>query len=352
MFVNSFNFKTLKSFSTTESPIIMYIIQYQSQNHHHTQIGLIQEQGYFIERIDTDMSLYEMALSCIKDGIKFQDLIKNSQKGEIIAYQDLLKSQRILPPITVPFHQMFITGTGLTHLGSGQTRGQMHSADTNKQPEMTDSMKMFQLGLEQGKPRAGEIGVQPEWFYKGNGQMLKASGQPLCRPSFALDGGEEPELVGIYLVYENQVYRLGFAIGNEFSDHMTEKQNYLYLAHSKLRECSIGPEIYLGDLPEDIKGKTTIKRQDQILWEKEFLTGEANMSHSIHNLEQHHFKYDLFRTSGDVHLHFFGTSTLSFQDQIQIQAGDEIMIEMDLFHHPLINPVQTSHSKDLQIKTL
>ncbi len=330
----------------------MYLIQYKSKTHQRTQVGLVQEQGHFIERVGTDLTLYEIVLSCIKEGITIQEFVENAQKGEVVAYQDLFKSQRILPPITVPAHQMLITGTGLTHLGSGQTRSQMHSIEAKSHQEMTDSMKMFQLGLEGGKPKAGKIGVQPEWFYKGNGLILKASGEPLCSPSFALDGGEEPELVGIYIVYENQVYRLGFAIGNEFSDHITEKQNYLYLAHSKLRECSIGPEIYVGDLPQDIKGKTTITRQNEVLWEKEFLTGEANMSHSIHNLEYHHFKYDLFQNSAGVHLHFFGTSTLSFQDQIQIQAGDEITVTMDPFHFPLTNQIQISPAKDLQIKTL
>jgi hypothetical protein len=29
--------------------------------------------------------------------------------------------------------------------------------------------------------------------------------------------------------------RVGFALGNEFSDHTLEKKNYLYLAHSKGR---------------------------------------------------------------------------------------------------------------------
>lgn len=33
----------------------------------------------------------------------------------------------------------------------------------------TDSMRMFLLGLKGGKPADGEIGVQPEWFYKGDG---------------------------------------------------------------------------------------------------------------------------------------------------------------------------------------
>ena len=39
---------------------------------------------------------------------------------------------------------------------------------------MTDSMRMFQWGVEGGRPAEGEIGIAPEWFYKGNGSMLRA----------------------------------------------------------------------------------------------------------------------------------------------------------------------------------
>ena len=37
--------------------------------------------------------------------------------------------------------------------------------------ELTDSMKMFRLGVEGGKPAPGKIGTAPEWFYKGTGTI-------------------------------------------------------------------------------------------------------------------------------------------------------------------------------------
>ncbi len=95
-----------------------------------------------------------------------------------------------------------------------------------------------------------------------------------------------------------------------------EKINYLYLAHSKLRQCSYGPEILLGELPPAVNGISKVTRNNNVIWEKQFLTGEENMSHNIANLEHHHFKYNLFRQPGDVHVHFFGTSVLSFLDNI------------------------------------
>ncbi len=207
---------------------------------------------------------------------------------------------------------------------------------------MTDSMKMFRMGLDGGRPAAGGIGVQPEWFYKGNGLSAVAPGQPLTSPGFAEDGGEEPEIAGLYLIGPDATpFRLGFALANEFSDHVTERVNYLWLAHSKLRPASYGPELLVGPLPDDIRGTSRIRRGGTVLWEKPFLSGEANMSHSIANLEHHHFKYDLFRIPGDVHVHMFGTATLSFADGIRTEPGDQFEIEAADFGLPLCNPLAT-----------
>jgi hypothetical protein len=94
----------------------------------------------------------------------------------------------------------------------------MHLADAAKAAEsVTDSMRMFQWGIEGGRPAAGEIGIAPEWFYKGNGFMLQAPFSPLTIPAYAEDGGEEAELAGIYVVGED-VHRiaLGWPRGTNF----------------------------------------------------------------------------------------------------------------------------------------
>jgi hypothetical protein len=237
-----------------------------------------------------------------------------------------------------PAH-LIVSGTGLTHLGSAEGRDQMHRK-VRVDAAPTDSMKMFMMGVESGKPAAGTTGVQPEWFYKGDGSILVATGGALRSPAFALDAGEEPELVGIYLIAaDGTPVRLGFTLGNEFSDHVTERGNYLWLAHSKLRQAALGPELLLGAPPADIRGTSRIWRDGTVLWEKPFLTGEANMSHSIANLEHHHFKYRLFRRPGDVHVHFFGTATLSFSDGIGTLPGDEFEIRAAPFQLPLRNTV-------------
>ena len=162
----------------------------------------------------------------------------------------------------------------------------------------------------------------------------------LTAPAFAGDGGEEPELAGIYIIApDGTPCRLGFALANEFSDHVTERHNYLWLAHSKLRQAALGPELLLGLPPASIEGSSRILRDGKMLWEKPFLSGEANMSHSFANLEHHHFKYDLFRRPGDVHVHFFGTATLSFSEGVETRTGDVFEIEAAPFTLPLANPL-------------
>ena len=60
------------------------------------------------------------------------------------------------------------------------------------------------------------------------------------------DGGEEAEIAGVYFIdAAGQPRRVGMATGNEFSDHKFEKNNYLNLAGSKIRTCSLGPELVI-----------------------------------------------------------------------------------------------------------
>jgi hypothetical protein len=202
--------------------------------------------------------------------------------------------------------------------------------------------------LEWGKPAPGTAGVQPEWFYKGDGSILVAPDEPLEMPGFAEDGGEEPEIAGVYLIDPGgQPLRLGFVLANEFSDHAVERQNYLWLAHSKLRQAALGPELLLGELPSSVTGVSRILRGGSVLWEKPFLSGEANMSHTLANLEHHHFKYAQFRRPGDLHVHFFGTATLSFSDGVRTRPGDVFEIEADAFALPVRNPLKLASAETL-----
>ena len=294
-------------------------------------------------------SVYELAQRCLQSGRGLGELSKALATGETLDY-DAVYAQasewRLLAPIDVPgsSSRLTVAGTGLTHLGSAKDRQAMHAADVQKTAQaaetMTDSMKMFQWGVEGGRPSEGEIGIAPEWFYKGNGSILRGPFEALTVPAYAEDGGEEAEVAGIYIVGDDGApYRLGMTLGNEFSDHRFEKRNYLNLAGSKLRVCSIGPELVVGAAFHVVAGEVRIRRGAETVWAKAIETGEANMCHSLANLEHHHFKFEGHRQPGDVHVHFFGAHSLSFGDHVELEDGDWMEVRYEGFGRALRNPV-------------
>jgi hypothetical protein len=272
-----------------------------------------------------------------------QELIDQTARPVPLSYAELLAGGHVGPPVTEEAGvRVLVSGTGLTHTGSVQQRDAMHQAAEPAGPK-SDSRKMFEWGLEGGRPGPGQRGTAPEWFYKGDGRILRGPGQPLDIPPFAPDGGEEPEVVGLYVIDDHGVpYRLGFTQGNEWSDHATENLNYLYLAPSKLRVCAIGPELVTDLAFDDLRGRCRVLRGERVLYDSgELCTGERHMCHSLANLEDHHFKFPQHRLPGDVHVHFFGTSKLSFQHRDwTYQTGDLVEVSFAGLGAALRNPVR------------
>jgi len=293
-------------------------------------------------------SVYELANTAIGNKGKLSELARQTATGERLEYDSIYLGRsdwRILPPIDHPAEpaRCLVSGTGLTHLGSARNRQSMHAST---EADLTDSMKMFRWGIEGGRPASGAIGTAPEWFYKGTGAILRGHGDALEVPPYAGDGGEEAELAGIYLIgSDGQAWRVGMAGGNEFSDHVFEKTNYLNLAASKLRSCALGPELVVDPDFESVPVEVKIERAGEQLWSKTFRSGDAEMCHSLANIEHHHFKYEAHRLPGDVHIHFFGTDGLSFSDGIKLQDGDLMQVSIEGFGRPLRNPVRVAGSK-------
>ena len=291
-------------------------------------------------------SVYELANVAITTGTKLSDAARQRRTDESLHFDAIYAGRsewQLLTPIDHPEpSRCLVSGTGLTHLGSAKGRQSMHAVTTE---ELTDSMKMFRWGVEGGRPAAGEIGIAPEWFYKGTGTTLRAHGQPLDVPAYAEDGGEEAEIAGVYIVGpDGTPCRVGMAGGNEFSDHKFEKKNYLNLAGSKLRTCALGPELVLDPNFESVAVTVNIQRAEREIWSTNFLTGEAEMCHSLRNLEHHHFKFDGHRRPGDVHVHFFGTERLSFADGVQLHDSDVMQVAFEGFGRPLRNAVRVAGS--------
>jgi hypothetical protein len=320
----------------------MRLIQYVARNGER-KVGLVSGPSSTLTEIKAFSSVREMALAARRAGLGLAELVRANSTTTDVDYNRIVEEGRLFLPLDHPEpSRCTLAITGLTHTGSALSRDAMHTQ--HGAAPLTDTMKLFNMGLEGGKPKYGAVGVQSEWAYKGDGRWAVAPGGDIVSPSFALDGGEEAEIAGLYVIGDQgEVLRVGFALANEFSDHLMEKQNYLYLAHSKLRQCSFGPEILIGDLPAAIRGTVRIVRDCDVVWSGEFLSGEDHMSHSVANLEHHHFKYQALRRPGDVHVYFYGASTLSFSDGVTLKDGDRMEIESDVFGKPLTNRFTKEH---------
>jgi len=232
-------------------------------------------------------------------------------------------------------------------MASVKRRDAMHAGVQQE----TDSMRMYRWGVEGGKPAPNAIGTAPEWFYKGNGTILRGHNEPLAVPGYAEDGGEEPEIAGVYIVDGGgNPWRIGLTVANEFSDHKFEKRNYLYLAHSKLRTCAIGPELAVDPVFGSVSGAVQVEREGRVLWSSEIQTGEDNMCHSLANMEHHHFKYAQHRIPGDLHIHFFGADAFSFGSGITLQSGDVMQVGFAGFGRPLRNPLETTGNPEKLVR--
>lgn len=288
-------------------------------------------------------SVYDLASAALRERVSLAAVAQREAGGEMLDYDAVYTGAspwRLLLPVDHPGDpaRCLVSGTGLTHLGSAKDRQAMHRGAA---VDETDSMRMFRWGVERGRPEAGEVGVAPEWFYKGSGTILRAHGEPIDRPGYAEDGGEEAEVAGIYLIDDTGApRRLGMAAGNEFSDHKFEKRNYLNLAGSKLRLCSIGPELVVDPDFASVPGTVTLLRAGSPLWSNPIATGESEMSHSLANLEHHHFKFEAHRRPGDLHVHYYGAHSLSFGAAIELQDGDEMIVHFPSFGRALRNPLR------------
>jgi hypothetical protein len=318
-------------------------------------VALVKEPSLIL--LHDALSVYHLALESIHSKKKISDIIASKISGRILDYSSIYNGEekwKLLPSFDYPESPFgcIVSGTGLTHKNSALNRQMMHQSNDHKP---TDSIQMYQWGVEGGFPEKGKIGVQSEWFYKGNGAALRAHGETLEVPPFGNDGGEEPEIVGVYIIDEEcQPWRIGFTTGNEFSDHVMEKKNYLYLAPSKLRECAIGPELAIDKGFEEFKGMVTVLRNEELVWSSDIQSGEKNMAHSLENLEYHHFKYPGHRIPLQAHVHFFGADSFSFGNGVRLKDGDVMNIQWNGLGRTLRNSIKISKEEEkmIEVKSL
>ncbi len=121
-------------------------------------------------------SAYELAWESVSRQGRLSDLIEAHRSENRLDYDAIYTGQsdwKLLPAFDFPHNptRCLITGTGLTHKNSALDRDSMHKGQA-AHAEPSDSMKMYNLGVEGGCPHSANAGAQPEWFYKGEGDIL------------------------------------------------------------------------------------------------------------------------------------------------------------------------------------
>ena len=267
--------------------------------------------GDELHLLSTFRSVYAFAVAAIETGQKLRDLLSTDLSGIVLDYREvhaLRSTWQFLPSFDHPQDPAccLVSGCANAH------------------------------GAASGLPPAA-----PPWFTKGNGMHLRAHGEPLTIPAFALSGAEEAELAAVYLIGPDGVpRRVGLTPGNEFADPAMAQQDARLLSRAKLRPCAIGPELALDAEFQDVAGSVAVERSGAPIWFKEIRTGERHTAFRLQEVEQRHFEFEAHRIPGDAHVHFLGGSVSSFGDGVVLREGDKVVIQWEGFGRPLRNPIQ------------
>jgi hypothetical protein len=271
--------------------------------------------GDELHLLSTYRSVYSFAMAAIETGWKLRDLLSTDLSGIVLDYAEvhaLRSGWRFLPSFDHP----------------ADVAGCLVSGCANARQ-----------GTDADSPPA------PPWFTKGSGMHLRAHGEPLTIPGFALGGAEEAELAAIYLLdAQGLPRRVGLTPGNEFADPALADQDPRMLAHAKLRTCSIGPELALDAEFGSVQGSVAVERGGAVLWSREVVTGERHTRFGLEEIERHLFKYEAHRVPGSAHVHFLGGSVSSYGEGIRLDSGDEAIIQWEGFGRPLRNPIVRERS--------
>ncbi|MES2407623.1 MAG: hypothetical protein V4528_09900 [Pseudomonadota bacterium] len=269
-------------------------------------------------------NLYNLMRHCVNDGLSPRAYIETLLGQQPMPENDYEAMSFVAPVRPENDLYVFVSGVGHTHKQRAQ--------------QETEGMKNH-----------GSAPVRPEWFYKGNGAILKTTKEPLNIPSYALSGVEEAELVLVYMVdNKKNPHYLGYSIGNEFSDTVLGKAHRHYFAQSKLRTCSVAPELILDEVPDTVGIEVNILRGTNTVWRAQLTTGTKEIIFTLSEIEKLVFQHPQFRQPGIVHYIYLGTYKTSYHDGICLQHGDVVQMQVKHFLWPLVNHLNREPDPDEQ----
>lgn len=253
------------------------------------------------------------------------------------------KRPYLLPAIDIAANPYAFTlwGAGVTHLRSAQAREEESKAARGRPASFYDLI--YQEGVRGGKPKKGR-GTKPEIFYKADGYYTVGPNQAVRIASTSKRCVPEPEVVSYYWA-DRGWKRIGYTLGNDFSDQGWESENPLYLPHAKVQLglAAVGPVFVTVDDPlfdpREVAIRCRVFRGKSVLLDSGSLrTGETHMAHSIHNLELHLFDNRPLRPC-EIRGLYWGTPAVF---KIPLKAGDRIEISASSGLGTLENPVRNA----------
>jgi hypothetical protein len=279
--------------------------------------------GDELHLLSTYRTAYDFATAAVETGQKLREILSTDLSGIVLDYCEvyaLRSGWRFLPSFDHPEHTACCLVSGCANA---------HAIPQDAAP------------------------AAPPWFTKGNGMHLRAHGEPLTIPAFALGGAEEAELAAIYLIGADGVpRRVGLTAGNEFADPAMPLEDARLLSRAKLRNCAIGPELTLDAEFQDVAGSVAVERNGMPIWSKKIRTGEKHTAFRLEQIEQRHFELEAHRIPGDVHVHFLGGSVSSYADGLVLDERDEVVIQWDGFGLPLRNRIEREPAATHSVKSL
>ena len=131
------------------------------------RVGVPNKDGSELRILNGFSSVYDLTFAALKADRPLAEFTAAQLSERTEAYDAVIRERRLLVPLDHPDpSRSWISLTGLTHLGSAKSRDAMHAKLASDPDQLTDSMKMFRLGYEGGKPAPGKIGVAPEWAFQ------------------------------------------------------------------------------------------------------------------------------------------------------------------------------------------
>ena len=187
----------------TGYPFDMRLIQFLDPGNR-PRVGVIHVSGEQVATLRDFTSTYDLAQAAIADESTIEELVR-LERARRRATLRAAARRRTRPAAADPCRSDSLPRFG--HGADAPRQRQLARCDA-RQGEgggRRESRSPIRCACSSGAsraagPAAGEAGAQPEWFYKGNGRIVVGCGAPIVAPDFALDYGEEPELVGLYVI--------------------------------------------------------------------------------------------------------------------------------------------------------